>query len=134
MKSKLEFNSDVENIILVEKFIEDIAKEYSINEEMYGNILISVTEAVNNAIIHGNKLDDNKFVNVECYINTNELKFKIIDQGIGFDFNNIADPTLAENILKPDGRGVFLIKNLSDELQFLNNGSVIEIKFNLNGN
>ena len=134
MKTKLEFNSDIENINLVEKFVEDIAMELSIKDDLYGNVLVSVTEAVNNAIIHGNQLDDNKFISLECDINPNILCFRIKDEGNGFDYEHIPDPTLPENIEKPNGRGVFLIKHLSDELNFSDNGSLLEIKFNLNGN
>ncbi len=134
MKTKLEFNSDIENINLVEKFVEDIAMELSIKDDLYGNVLVSVTEAVNNAIIHGNQLDDNKFISLECDINPNILCFRIKDEGKGFDYEHIPDPTLPENIEKPNGRGVFLIKHLSDELNFSDNGSLLEIKFNLNGN
>jgi len=133
MKNKLEINSDIENINLVEKFVEDIAIELSIKDELYGNVLVSVTEAVNNAIIHGNQLDDNKFISLECDINTNILCFRIKDEGKGFDYEHIPDPTLPENIEKLNGRGVFLIKHLSDELNFDDNGSLLEIKFNLNG-
>ncbi len=134
MKTRLEFNSDIENINLVEKFIEEIAKKLSIKDDLFGNVLVSVTEAVNNAIIHGNNLDNNKFISLECNIDSNTLKFYIKDQGNGFDYKNIPDPTLPENIEKPDGRGIFLIKHLSDELNFINNGSAVEIKFKLNGN
>lgn len=133
MKTKLEFNSDIENINLVEKFVEDIALELSIKDDLYGNVLVSVTEAVNNAIIHGNNLDNDKFISLECDINSNILCFRIKDQGNGFDYEHIPDPTLPENIEKPNGRGVFLIKHLSDELNFNENGSLLEIKFNLNG-
>ncbi len=131
MESKIEFISEKINLNKAEKFVEEINKEFNLSEVVYGNILVSVTEAVNNAILHGNKLDKTKNVGLECEISKKEISFKVSDDGQGFDFDNIPDPTLPENIEKLNGRGVFLIKNLSDKMEFFNNGSVIEFKFNI---
>ena len=131
MESKIEFISEKINLNKAEKFVEEINKEFNLSEVVYGNILVSVKEAINKAIVHGNNLDKTKNVGLECEISKKEISFKVSDDGQGFDFDNIPDPTLPENIEKLNGRGVFLIKNLSDKMEFFNNGSVIEFKFNI---
>lgn len=131
MKTELDFPSKIENLSIVEKLIDDLASDYKLNSEVYGNILVATVEAVNNAILHGNKLDEKKKVSVSCEIKENQLYMIVTDQGGGFDFTNIPDPTAPENIEKPHGRGVFLMKHLVDQLEFRNKGSVVELKFNL---
>ena len=126
----LNITSKVENIALVEKMIDDICDSYKVGEENYGNILIALTEAVNNAITHGNSKDPEKEVKLSFWPTENALKFKIVDEGPGFDYENLPDPTSPENIEKPNGRGVFLMKNLADEVAFEDNGAVVELSFN----
>ena len=121
--------SEAENIYLVEKLVDSVCEELKIPEDNYGNILIALTEAVNNAIHHGNKLDANKKTSVACIQDESKLKFRIEDQGAGFDFNNLPDPTDPENIEKPNGRGIFLMKNLADEVSFEENGRIVELMF-----
>src|SRR3972149_7146526 len=98
---KLEIPSKTENIALVENFIENICQELSIGEELYGNILVSVTEAVNNGIIHGNNLDETKTVELTIRENKDVIIFCILDKGNGFNYNDLPDPTLPENLQKP---------------------------------
>lgn len=119
-----------ETINIVSSRIDDICNELSIQEEYYGNILIAVTEAVNNAMNHGNKNDKNKSVyfSHEQLPNGN-LSFKIEDEGCGFNVNSLPDPTLPENLLKENGRGVFLMEHLSDEMNYTNNGRTVELIF-----
>jgi serine/threonine-protein kinase RsbW len=125
----IKFAASSENMALVEKLIDDICLEYNVNEDNYGNILVALTEAVNNAIHHGNKGNPDKMVMLSFETNNNALCFTISDEGSGFDFNSLPDPTDAENIEKPNGRGVFLRRQLADEIEFKNNGSTISIKF-----
>lgn len=128
---QLVISSEPVNISKAEPFIEQVCNELSVPEENYGNILISITEAVNNSIVHGNKTDKSKNVSVFATFDGKLLSFKIIDQGIGFDFNNIPDPTSPENIEKITGRGIFLMKQLSDYVIFSNNGNTVEIQFKI---
>jgi serine/threonine-protein kinase RsbW len=132
MKDIIEFPSKIENINIVEKLIDNLTQEYNINSEVYGNMLVSMVEAVNNAIIHGNKLDESKTVKIEYEIKDGYFIFSVKDCGNGFDYNNIPDPTSPENIEKPHGRGIFLIKNLVDELKFEDNGSKMCVKIKIN--
>ncbi len=129
--NQIEISSELNNLGLVEQFIDQICDSKSLSEDVYGNVLIAVTEAVNNAIVHGNLLQNSKQVVVRYSESLNQICFTVIDQGLGFDFNNLPDPTSPENIEKENGRGIFLIKNLSDDLAFEVPGNVVSIYFNL---
>ncbi len=131
MIKNLEIQSKIENICSVEKLIDEISEELKISSDLYGKILIACIEGVNNAIVHGNKLNENKLVKFELKKESNFVYIKISDQGAGFDYNNIPDPTKPENIENISGRGVFLMKKLADKIHFYNNGSTIELVFNL---
>ena len=128
----LELQSNPRNINVIESYVDRVVEKFTdINEDMYGNILISLTEAVNNAIIHGNKADESKKVRVNLEKSDNKISFKITDEGPGFDYDELPDPTAPENILKLGGRGVFLMKQLSDTVNFHDNGSTVELRFSL---
>jgi len=123
--------SKIENLRIVEKAVDEISGEYNLSSELYGNILIATIEAANNAILHGNKLDENKKVNIKFKIEDKFLKVIVRDQGTGFDYKHIPDPTAPENIEKINGRGVFLMERLSDKILFTDNGSQVELIFNI---
>jgi len=126
--------SQPESINIIEKVIDDIRTEFDVKEECYGNMLVAVTEAVNNAIQHGNKYDPSKMVNVSYEIDNDRIAFVISDEGTGFDYYNLPDPTAPENLEKPTGRGVFLMKHLADQIIFSDQGKVVELYFNMNNN
>ena len=126
---ELRFDSKPENIAVVERLIDQLSEQHSIIPEHYGNVLIAMTEGVNNAIVHGNKLDPDKSVTVVCAVDDKNLVFRISDEGPGFDFDNLPDPTAPENIEKPHGRGVFLMKHLADECAFEDGGRIVELTF-----
>ena len=119
----------IENIRIVESFIENTKEKFSIDDDIYGNILVAVTESVNNAITHGNKMNKNKNVYLSVEPEDSELRFVIEDEGKGFDYKNLPDPTDPENLLKTSGRGIYLMKHLSDEVIFSNNGKRVELVF-----
>jgi serine/threonine-protein kinase RsbW len=130
---RIEVPAMVENIRVVESFIDNAREKFPMNDDIYGNIMISVTEAVNNAIRHGCNMDASKNVVLSLSLLKNLLTFRIEDSGSGFDYEGIPDPTAPENIEKPSGRGIFLMKQLADEVKFLNAGSVVELNFYTNG-
>jgi serine/threonine-protein kinase RsbW len=121
--------SSVENIHLVESAIDRVCQQIGLNEDLYGNVLIAVTEAVTNAIVHGNGSQISLSVFVDAYESETELIFSVKDEGKGFDFDNLPDPTAPENIEKEDGRGIFLMRSLADEVSFDQNGKVVNISF-----
>ncbi len=129
----LQIVSQPESINLVEKLIDEIKADYNIQEECYGNMLVAVTEAVNNAIQHGNKYDADRKVNIAYEVDADQISFTVSDEGAGFDYLNIPDPTDPDNLEKPTGRGVFLMKHLADQIIFSDNGKVVELYFKTNG-
>ena len=128
----IEIPSLAENIRIIESFIDNAKEKYHLDDDIYGNIMIAVTEAVNNAIKHGNKDNSSKNVSISLSLEDGMIKFKIQDEGSGFDFHKLPDPTSPENISKPGGRGIFLMKHLSDEVNFKENGTVVELSFYVN--
>jgi len=126
---KIVIPSITENIRIIESFIDNAKEKFQLDDDIYGNIMIAVTESVNNAIMHGNKSDKSKSVTLSLSLNQNTINFTIKDEGKGFDFQNLPDPTAPENIDKPSGRGIFLMKHLSDEVSFKNNGSLVQLSF-----
>jgi serine/threonine-protein kinase RsbW len=130
MKRSLKISSKIENLRKVEKLIDELSTEYNISSDVYGNILIAALEAANNAILHGNKLDENKSVEIALEIDEKKLKIKIDDEGNGFDYKNVPDPTAPENIENVNGRGIFLMEKLSDQIVFTRNGATVELEFN----
>ncbi len=131
MGQKLSFPSKAENLNQVEVLINEVCKNFEVSEDYYGNILIALTEAVNNAIHHGNKSNPNKEVRISFDTKGSILNFTIEDDGPGFDFDNLPDPTDPQNIEKPHGRGVFLMRNLADNIEFDNDGATVTMSFNL---
>ena len=129
--NSLFLSSETKSLLILEKWINKLCETHSISSEKYGNILIAVTEAVNNAITHGNLNVKDKKTVVSYEISEKTLSFFVKDEGVGFDFNNLPDPTDPENIETPDGRGIFLMRHLSDDVVFHNEGSFVEILFDL---
>jgi len=123
MKSiKISIPSLIDNIKIIESFIDNAKEKFHINDDIYGNIMISVTECVSNAIIHGNGNNPKKLVKLELRFLDDQLKFIIEDEGNGFEPTELQDPTSPENLSNYGGRGVFIMKHLSDEVSFEDNG------------
>ncbi|MFL2585613.1 MAG: ATP-binding protein [Parvicellaceae bacterium] len=129
--NQLSLASESKSLLILEDWINSLCEAYDIGEELYGNILIAVTEAVNNAIIHGNKNDVIKKTLVSYQSSEKNLVFIVKDCGVGFDFNNVKDPTDPNNIEQPDGRGIFLMRHLADEVEYSEPGNYVEIKFDI---
>jgi len=131
MKTFVTITSNVENVKVVENFIDQLSAEYKINEDLYGNILVAALEAVTNAITHGNRCDPTKYVFINSEFVDNYLLLSVKDEGLGFNPDALDDPTKPENILKFSGRGVYLIRELTDRLEFLEGGTLINMYFDL---
>jgi serine/threonine-protein kinase RsbW len=131
MERVLNIASRIENLREVEKIVDEISTACSMSSEVYGNVLIATLEAANNAILHGNKLDENKDVNLAFKWDDNQLELVVTDQGKGFNYKDIPDPTAPGNVEKVNGRGVFLMEKLSDDINFMENGSKVSLTFNL---
>ena len=129
MEQRLKIASKTDSLHVVEKFVDDFSANCNIDHDVYGNLLIATLEAANNAITHGNKLDESKQVEIVFTIDDNKIFLTVKDEGPGFDYNNIPDPTSPENIENMSGRGVYLMSRLSDEIEFENNGSFVKMTF-----
>ena len=131
MIKDLNFASDIGNLRLVEKAIDELSLELDLSDEVYGNVLVATMEATNNAIIHGNRSNPEKEVKIKMKLEDKELMVHIEDQGEGFDHMNVPDPTAPENLEKINGRGIFLMERLSDEILYIEEGRIVELKFKL---
>jgi len=121
--------SDYQSLIDVEKIVGSICDEFGVQEDAFGNVLIAVSEAVNNAIQHGNKNNPEAKVEIKVANQNDTFCIQIKDEGKGFAYEDLPDPTAPENLLKDSGRGVFLMKNLADEVEFQNTGSTVNLYF-----
>ena len=129
---RIEIPSLSENIRMIESFIDNAKEKYHLDDDIYGNIMIAVTEAVNNAIKHGNRNNSSKNVHLSLALEDGLIRFRVEDEGDGFDYNHLPDPTAPENLEKPGGRGIFLMKHLSDEVTFKERGKIVELSFYIN--
>lgn len=123
----VQLDSDLNSLHEVERFIEQISDDYNINHSFFGNILLAVTEAFRNAVLHGSANSSSKKVMLEFKSDRGNMIFSVSDDGFGFDFNALPDPTVSTS----DGqqRGLFLIKSLSDSVVFSDGGRRIEMCF-----
>ncbi|MEM9545447.1 MAG: ATP-binding protein [Bacteroidota bacterium] len=132
MSSKmLTISSNPNNILEVENYLRDAQLDLKIDEVRFPDILISITEAVNNAIIHGNNADESKRVRINMVGKSSGVSISVSDEGKGFDPKGIPDPTAPENLECCGGRGVYIMSRLADKLSFANNGSTVQMFFKL---
>jgi len=111
-KSSLELLPEMETFIL-EKF-----HEFDIPKDIKDNLEIAVAEAAANSILHGNKSDPSKNVDVKISLTSSNLIISFKDEGVGFNPNNVPDPTVPENIQKSSGRGLHIMKSLVDDVKY----------------
>ena len=131
IEDDLLIKSDIRNIAAIEKLIDNQSSLCNLNDEIYGKLLLAVVEGVNNAIVHGNKSDISKVVKIHYVIDNDTIVYEIKDAGSGFDPDSVPDPTTVENLDKPCGRGIFLMKHLADQIEFSCGGTCVKLKFNL---
>ncbi len=124
--------STLESLRAIEKLVDEFAAGCNMDNLVYGNVLVASLEAVNNAIVHGNKLDKKKEVLFSIRCSKKEVHLLIKDQGEGFDYEHVPDPTAPENIENISGRGIFLMHKLSDNLVFEDKGSTVKLIFKIN--
>ena len=128
----LQLASNSESVAVLENFVDDLVQRMQIGDDVYANLMTCLNEAITNAIYHGNKQSPNKkvFVNLEI-INSKRLVFTIADEGDGFDFTSIPDPTEQSNLEKLTGRGVYIMKRLADQCIYNSKGNELELHFKL---
>ncbi len=131
MNHTLTIPSDTKKLNQLEPFLAEVFKGHDVTETAYHNAMVVLTEAVNNAINHGNKRDPAKQVYVAAAVIEGKLQLEILDEGSGFDASALPDPLHPDNLLREGGRGVFLIRAFSETVEFENTGSGTRTKISL---
>lgn len=122
-------SSQLDELHCADRLTEDVAKIASLSDDKKNNLAIAVTEAVGNAIVHGNKENPEKKVYIEFRLRKADIQVIVKDEGAGFNPDEIEDPLLPKNLLKERGRGIFILTELMDRVhfQFTNNGTVLKM-------
>ena len=123
----LVLESNPKQVIKVEEFLEKINKSIHLDDVKYNKLLVATTEAVNNGIIHGNKRDPQKKVVLSCEAADPVLIVRVHDEGPGVDPSTLPDPLAVENLLRENGRGVFLMRSLMDTVEFTTDSTGSEV-------
>jgi len=125
--------SDPKKIGKVEEFLLKVNRSARLDDGTFYRLLVATTEAVNNAMIHGNKRDPSKQVKVECTTIPTSIVVRVRDHGAGFDLNSLPNPIEEENLLRESGRGIFLILSMVDRVDFFFDveGTTVEMEIDL---
>lgn len=126
---KLKIESKLGNLRIVENAINEVTEKLGISQDNYGKILVSVLEAVSNAILHGNRSQRGTFVDIQIAYKEDKIVIKVIDEGEGFIPENLPDPTSLENIESINGRGVYLMAHLADKIKYNKRGNIVKMYF-----
>ncbi|MDR9418850.1 ATP-binding protein [Gracilimonas sp.] len=129
----LTLQSNFDEVERLEGFLNALQEELGFSDEIYAKMMLAVSEAATNSIVHGNKLDESKMVEVSAHLEDETLYIHSQDQGEGFDPATLPDPLAEENLMKTSGRGVFLMKEYADDVSFSENGTKLTLVFNLPG-
>ncbi|MCS7161889.1 MAG: ATP-binding protein [Bacteroidia bacterium] len=122
--------SDIDQIFYIEEVLQRVAQQIRLREERIPLFIVAVIEAVTNAIQHGNRHDPTKKVRVRfSAFSEEELIVEVEDEGEGFDYTVLPDPTEEANLLREGGRGIFLMRNLADSVEFLEGGRCVRLRF-----
>jgi serine/threonine-protein kinase RsbW len=124
----LSLKSDISELQKIENLLKEIFKSNHIPEKYFNKVLLCVSEAAQNSIKHGNKNDANKQVSVELDCVNHEIIVQIEDEGEGFNINEVKDPTKEENLKSESGRGIHIIKTLSENIEYNKRGNRIKFK------
>ncbi len=121
--------SDLSYVLGVNRLVSMLLKEFSFPAPDYRiNIPLACDEAITNAIIHGNASDPTKKVSIQVYISASRIKVRVKDQGKGFDLSVVENPTEGTNLLRPSGRGVYLMRSIMDTVEYKERGRVLELE------
>jgi serine/threonine-protein kinase RsbW len=123
---ELTISSLQSNVLLVERFVEEICDANYISDSYFGNIMLAIEEAVKNAIVHGNKQDLDKRVTLTFERKRGEICFTVEDEGDGFDPGKIPNPLETDD---SNGNGIFLLRSLADKVVFNQTGNRVELSF-----
>lgn len=129
MERDLVISSQLINIEKVRSFLDEIFNESCLNRNYFNRVFLGISEAVSNSIVHGNCLDEGKFVFIRVVFENDQLQVEVKDQGVGFIVENIANPTTIVNLKRENGRGIFILQQIADEVEYYEGGSKVLIKY-----
>lgn len=132
MERLLVISSKLNQINEVRFFLDGIFTEFRLDRTLFNRVFLGVSEALSNSIIHGNRFDVNKNVTLRVFFQSDFLVVEVVDEGKGFTFDSINDPTKPVNLMNEKGRGIFLIRQLSDEMVYSDCGRKLLIKYKFN--
>jgi len=127
----LQLPSKEESITQLEQLIENLADVYKVSDDTFANMMTCLNEALINAIKHGNKMDPAKKVIINADADSKRIIWTVTDEGSGFDYVHLADPTAPDNLENLTGRGVFIMKHLADQCIFNTSGNEVELHFKI---
>ncbi len=128
---KLELESTYEELERVEGLLNDLQQALGFDDDFYARLMLTVSEAATNAVVHGNDLDNSKKAIILAEVSDSVLTVTTTDEGDGFDPEAVPNPLNEENLLNTSGRGVFLMQEYADEVEYQNEGRTLILKFNL---
>ncbi|MFA5669943.1 MAG: ATP-binding protein [Balneolaceae bacterium] len=129
LEKKLVLKSTYEEVERLEGLLTTLQTHIGFNDELYARLMLTVSEAATNGIVHGNKLDKSKSLTIIATFDGAILSFTIQDEGEGFTPSEVPNPLAEENLLKPSGRGIFLMKEYADEVLYADGGNTLILKF-----
>ena len=132
-RKEIKIASSLEEMYRVEQFVEELSDEYLLYNNYFGNLIMAITEAVKNAIVHGNKSDSRKIVLIGAEISREGLWIRVQDEGTGYDISRYAHPENFEKDLDEGKSGMMLIHRLADEVKLKNKGRTVDMLFRING-
>jgi serine/threonine-protein kinase RsbW len=128
---KLVFKSTYDNLNKLEGFLNDLQSDLKFDDEFYARLMLTVSEAATNGVVHGNELDESKKVTLTATYDGKKLVITTQDEGAGFEPEEVPDPLSQENLLKTSGRGVFLMGEYADNVEYQDEGRRLVLGFNL---
>jgi serine/threonine-protein kinase RsbW len=117
--TELSLPSRIETVATAAAAVAEFIGRYGISDDAAFGIDMAVREAVTNAVLHGNRQDENKTVDIVLKSSPDAVEISVHDQGPGFNPEEVPDPTANENILKASGRGIFFMRTFMDEVDWL---------------
>lgn len=124
------FRSDLKELNRIEQLVDIISDEFNIGETYFSNIATALTELFRNSVIHGNKFDSTRSVTIKYQMKNSIVSISISDEGKGFDYSSI-DLSNFDNNENNSCIGLYIVKSVSDNLEFSDNGSTVTIEFDL---
>lgn len=131
LRKELVLKSTYEELEKVEQLLHELQSELGFDDEFYARLMLTISEAATNGVVHGNQLDEAKKVHIVAEYDGSMLTISTKDEGEGFDPEEVDNPLSKENLLKPSGRGVFLMSEYADEVEYVENGTKLILRFKL---